>query len=317
MKKEIHLSLTGGLGNQLFQLAAALSYNNSSIVLETNLGKPRRNSGGEPEISSYILPDNVKFSDLKKERWLHSKSIGFGLRMGIAPKGYERLALSRCIVNFAASVINSFYCRRFIRTWFSQDIGYNKLPEFNPVLLVGYFQSYKWPFSESSFNALRNLTLNEVSPELNRLSQKAIQDFPLVVHVRLGDYLAEDSFGIPSNQYYAEAIKSLWSSGEYGRIWVFSDQIESAKVKIPEELWGSCDWIHEVGISSASTLEAMRFGKGYVLANSSFSWWGCFLSHTLNPKVVAPDPWFKGLPRPTDITPPSWTLMPAEYESSN
>ena len=36
----------------------------------------------------------------------------------------------------------------------------------------------------------------------------------------------------------------------------------------------------------------MTMCKGYIIANSSFSWWGAWLSETENPKVIAPSRWF-------------------------
>jgi len=58
--------------------------------------------------------------------------------------------------------------------------------------------------------------------------------------------------------------------------------------------------------SSASTLEAMRFGRGYVIANSTFSWWGAYLSHTDHAEVIAPDPWFQGMDSPDSLIPRNW-----------
>jgi hypothetical protein len=49
----------GGLGNQLFQLAAGLSYCDESTTLVDNLGNPRRSKLDQPEIASFTLPESV------------------------------------------------------------------------------------------------------------------------------------------------------------------------------------------------------------------------------------------------------------------
>lgn len=313
MKNNVRVSLTGGLGNQLFQLAAGLSIANSNLILETNIGRPRLNKEGRPEIASFNLPPKVSLGQNKSSEWLLSKALGYGLRMGISPRWYERFWVSHKFVQLSSSLIYFFYNRRFVSVVFAEDVGYFVLPKVKNVLLVGYFQSHIWASSENSLIHLRNLNLHDKSSSVDAYRKLSEIDDPLIVHVRLGDYLLEDSFGIPSAQYYEKAIRSMWVTGNYKRIWVFSDDIENAKSRVPVDLRDSCNWIHEVGESSASTLEVMRFGKGYVLANSSFSWWGCFLSYTENPEVIAPDPWFKSQQSPKNITPPKWQLIAADY----
>ena len=67
---------------------------------------------------------------------------------------------------------------------------------------------------------------------------------------------------------------------------------EKAKKLIPERYYGLCRWMSGGSEPAVVTLEKMRWGSGYVIGNSSFSWWGAFLSHTKNAPTVAPKPWF-------------------------
>jgi hypothetical protein len=71
--------------------------------------------------------------------------------------------------------------------------------------------------------------------------------------------------------------------------------------------------IPEIDRSPAATLEVMRFGAGYVIANSSFSWWAAFLSKKPDVEVIAPQPWFQGMDEPRDLIPPNWQRIEAGY----
>ena len=52
----------------------------------------------------------------------------------------------------------------------------------------------------------------------------------------------------------------------------------------------------------------MTLCKGHIIANSSFSWWGAWLSDS--DKVIAPSEWFKGSDNEhldiSDVIPDSW-----------
>jgi hypothetical protein len=63
-------------------------------------------------------------------------------------------------------------------------------------------------------------------------------------------------------------------------------------------------------ISPSETLELMRYGRAYVIANSSFSWWGAYLRMNHRASVYAPKKWFKGMEDPADLIPPDWRIVP-------
>ena len=128
--------------------------------------------------------------------------------------------------------------------------------------------------------------------------------------MRLGDYQGEDQFGIPSSDYYENAIESLWVTGIYKKIWLFSDQPEDAIQRIPQKYREITRVISSIGLESAETLMIMTLCHGYVIANSSFSWWGAFLRENQNAPVIAPQPWFISLVEPSELVPSQWTRLP-------
>ena len=309
MESVTYLSLTGGLGNQLFQLAAALNFcDGEKLVIERTNGRPRTNLVGDADLSSFKLPNKVSFHKKHKLNRLASKSTGFVLRMSVAPKRFEKASAFRFLAIFASSIVNSLALRRLLFVNLNSGVGFDQhLRKRKFQFLVGYFQTYRFPSDASVFAELRKIQPTARVPEVERYKKIADEEKPLVVHVRLGDYKLEDSFGILSSNYYRAAIAELWGTGQYKKIWLFSDEPTSAIEVVEKDYLGFVRIIPEIEKSSCLTLEVMRFGKGYVIANSSFSWWAAFLSYADSPNVIAPSPWFIGQQEPVDLIPPSWT----------
>jgi len=303
---KVIVHLTGGLGNQLFQYAAALSLKPQKIILECSVGKPRRDGEGEPEISAYLLHENTEFQKTKNPlNFAASKAAGFLLRSGTTPKNWENNKAVKLLLNIAGGIVISIWRKQILVLTQGRGVGFAPLEQTKfDRYLVGYFQSYK--YSDSVNPEIKKIKLANPGMELLQVMQDAETELPLVVHFRFGDYLQEDKFGQPSSQYYCDAIGEMWSTGRYKKIWVFSDEIEKAKFKFPLEFLSHVRWMENIDDSSASTLEAMRFGRGYVIANSTFSWWGAYISHTDQAEVIAPDPWFQGMDSPDNLLPGNW-----------
>jgi hypothetical protein len=220
------------------------------------------------------------------------------------------------LLKFAASIVISIYMRRPLHLIAAKGIGYHDVDlKSNNNFLVGYFQSYIWPENNAVKKTLKGLELRNPNPELVEFTRLSGVEKPLIVHVRLGDYKAIESFGIPSPEYYKSSITSMLEEYKYENIWVFSNEIELARSYIPIEFHKICRWIEDVGNSASVTFQTMRLGCGYVIGNSTYSWWAAFLSRLEDAPVIAPTPWFKGEPSPLELTPPNWKLQPAWPDS--
>ena len=133
--------------------------------------------------------------------------------------------------------------------------------------------------------------------------------------MRLGDYKNKAEFGIPSLKYYRNAIDFISTLIDISSIWVFSDEPDLAKQKLTPVIPNvHTRWIGNIDDSAAATLDLMRNGVGYVIANSSFSWWAAFLSHNKNAPVVAPVPWFNRNNEPKNLYPAHWKLMSSDLQ---
>jgi hypothetical protein len=304
------ISLTGGLGNQLFQLSAGLHIaQEDELFLEWTLGKPRLDKDLLPAIAAFRLPRNVSLMAKHKSNWLVGKATGYMLRLGFEPRGFEKVSGYFSTCRWLATLVISMYFKSFYKICPGRDLGHHDL--FNDSkgnFIVGYFQSYKWVLQPNILSKLKSLEIAQGDPELLRLKTLSAIEHPLVVHIRLGDYKNESSFGILPKEYYARSIERMWKTGMYKTIWVFSDEPILAKEILNGIKYENIRWISEVDGSAGKTLEVMRLGHGYVIGNSTFSWWGALLSHESEAKVIAPNPWFKNIPAPKELIPPHWDL---------
>lgn len=307
---KIQFGLMGGLGNQLFQLTAALNVaksTNQKVILNPNFGHVRVNVVGKPELLSYTIPPELIIKERGFQSHWISKLFGHARKIGISPAGIEKLFPYKIFIYMLSKFQTFLLVGPNTQIKFIDEVGYQDLGEISRnSIFLGYFQSYKYLNSKDIKNELMKLhtpefrEAQEFYKELREISN------PLVVHIRLGDYLQESNFGVASREYYKVAIERAFETGLYDSIWLFSDEPDRAFEMIPEEFESQVRSVGEAQDSSAATLEIMRLGKGFVIGNSTFSWWGAMLSRTPNPKVFAPTPWFQGMPEPRDLIPPHW-----------
>ena len=315
MKNKIMISLTGGLGNQLFQLAAAINQSpKEKILAEWGIGKPRLNSRSYPEITSFEISDRVILTERRFGSVFISKCNGYILRMGISPRSYEKFKIISFLITKVVAIINFSYFKEYRYIYTHHGIGYDEivLPP-SKILLIGYFQSFRWVSDYRVLSFMKSLRIRNPSAQLIEYISLAENEAPLVVHIRLGDYKSETSFGILDASYYEASIRTQMQQNAFNRIWVFSDEIELAKKFIPSEFQSKVRWIPEINNSASETLELMRHGCGYVIGNSTFSWWGAYLSYKESSPIIAPYPWFKGLKSPVDLIPANWIVFPANF----
>ena len=129
--------------------------------------------------------------------------------------------------------------------------------------------------------------------------------------------MLEENFGIPSREFYSAGISKLLARGSCKSIWVFSDDLPKAREKLDLQETLPIRWINSVDDSVVATLQAMRLGRAYVIANSTFSWWAAYLSLNPSVEVVAPSPWFMGMEDPKELIPPNWEQLDAGYQGKH
>ena len=306
----IFLNLTGGLGNQLFQLSTALALSDGEeIQIEWSFGSVRLNSEGQPELASFDLPPHVKFASKRKlfPKFI-AKVLGYSQRTNNSSKVNKIYAN---IILQMAEYILSIYFRKKLSLVCPDNFGYSELKvNSGDIFLNGYFQSFYW--ANKSTNVMKHLRSN--GGFVSEFRKLARTEKPLVIHVRRGDYRNENTFGLLSSEYYKNAIHKLEASLDFQKIWLFSDEPNYAIRLFPENLRSSIRIVDLKDASSAETLEIMSLGSSYIIANSTFSWWGAYLSGAQ--KVLSPAKWFKGAEDPHMLIPPEWISIPAIFEES-
>jgi hypothetical protein len=295
--------LTGGLGNQLFQLAAAFENAEGDIELISKIGEPRLTEKGDPEVASFLLPTfvSIKSPPMTFSR-LTTKIIGLNLRTHFNPRKIERHLLS--VYRTLGNIYISLLFKEILRLTLGRDVGFTLIKKLGKGdFLVGYFQSFKY-LSKSTLEKMSALNVLEPSENFLEYLRKFQGKRILVIHVRLGDYMHEPTIGTLSREYYKRALKEI-DRERIDEILVFSDSPHLVKSWLPEEISHNFEIVPNT-FTSAETLMLMKTGSDFIISNSTFGWWAAMLSTNKDKKVIAPKPWFIAQDEPTDLLPNSW-----------
>lgn len=298
----------GGLGNQLFQLAAGLSLSNKSnrsLVIDESFGNFRKNDFGHADIHGYGFNHHYSFYNKTKQSNFFSRTIGLLVRLSLDTSQNRLHRIAKNSLIYFQSLLLSKQFDNKVKIWSANNLGYEEIfLENNSQYLLGYFQTHKFASRAPVKAILKKLSSSDPTVSLHK--KICLREKPLIVHVRLGDYSEELNFGLLSKEYYYSAITLMISKFNFENIHVYSDEIEKARSFIPKKYYKFCKWMDNYNEPAVVTLEKMRCGYGYIVGNSSFSWWAAFLSHTDNPPTIAPQPWFSGMSEPNELIPSSW-----------
>lgn len=296
------VAISGGLGNQIFQLARALDID-EQVILDFDSGGSYTEK--KADILEFNLPNQIQLGYFKKTKLLR---IFYNGILGKSTSAHFFAPLLSKIYRYFFQFLYLTANRRYINVISSKGVGFHATKIRQNPCLVGYFQSFRWAESARVFKLLMELSPKRKSDELENAILKISASDSIALHVRLGDYLHESDFGILSETYYVNALTKIDTEWFNRDIWIFSDDINLAKLRLSNlaDQAKSINWIGAINHSTVETWYLMRHATDFVIANSTFSWWAAFLRQNQKGIVCAPQPWFKGMESPVDLIPSMW-----------
>lgn len=264
--------LFGGLGNQLFGYAAArrLSLvNNAELVID--------------DISGFE-------SDTVYQRHSQLNHFNINCRKATPAERLEPLSRARRYLLRKLNQHKPFEERTYI---VQEGVNFDqRLLKFNPqstVYLEGYWQSEEY-FKDVEAVVRADLRITPPTDPANlNMARRMYGCKAVAVHVRFFDEPHVSGINNISGDYYTNAIEIMEQHLPDAHYFIFSDkpQIARACISLPDErvtLVG-----HNQGDESAhADLWLMGQCSHFIIANSTFSWWGAWLAEKDDTLVISP-----------------------------
>lgn len=295
LNKVIAVTLSGGLGNQLFQYATGRALairRNAPLVMNVSWFEESSSiSNVTPRkyaLAPFSLPLHLENSQPVNRSSLWSRANLFG-------RISRRLGFKRNDISF---VERSF---RFDERVLNLEA---------PTRLIGYWQSPHY-FSDVAAQIRQDIgTCGELTDACVEVLQKINATDAICIHVRRGDYVtnkeASSFHGLCSIDYYKRGVNRVAEGLESPHGFVFTDDPAWVRENLSLNIEFTVVDINSVDEPHLD-LWLMSACKYFVIANSSLSWWGAWLSTAPNKQVIAPARWF------TNSTIDTTDLIPAEW----
>lgn len=290
----ILIQILGGLGNQLFQYAAA-----RRLALEKGVPLKLDLSGfASYPLRKYKLAHFNIVADIATP-----DEIAHFTRPHLLGK-FTRL-LERKLL---PPTLRRIYHERQLYVF---DPAFLKLRK--SLMLQGYFQNIQY-FKSVEVTIRHEFTFRTPSNFINEQLARQIQAVNGVsLHIRRGDYASNPAtlafHGLTPLEYYAAAAASVATSVYDPHFFIFSDDLSwvHKNLRLPHPM----TFIdHNNADTDYEDLRLMTLCKHHIIANSSFSWWGAWLSSSSRQKVYAPKSWVAGIDvDPQSFSPTNWHFL--------
>jgi len=203
----------------------------------------------------------------------------------------------------SASLLGTLRTENYVQeNGFSFNKDLFKIDKTENCSLYGFFQTEKY-FKHIEKQIRKDFTFkDEIKDECDDLIKQFTN--PIALHVRRGDFVWNNKNHPPLGlDYYESALKLFDSDRE---VIIFSDDTEWCK---DQELFADDRFAVAEGGDQFYDMCLMSLCDDFIIANSTFSWWGAWLAN--RGKVVAPKQWFgEALDHDTkDLYCKGWTVL--------
>jgi len=280
-------SISGGLGNQMFQYAAARALalrNGARLWLDTRAveaDQQRSYAMGGFAVQADIVSPNQRHHLPKR---LHPRLRWLARLSPRMPHVVERsFAFDPAVIGLRA-----------------------------PVYLDGHWQSERY-FLDHADSIRADYRLRQpLTPNRQALADQIAGTLAVSLHVRRGDYvsntMANAYHGTCEPGWYRQAMDRI-EARSTPVYFVFSDDVNWARVNL--DIRRDAVFVSpSIDGRDFEDLHLMALCQHHIIANSSFSWWGAWLNPRRNKQVIAPARWFR---RPvvdtSDLLPAGWTQL--------
>jgi len=277
--RRLILNLKGGLGNQLFGIYAAMA-------LETEFKV-------NCEIHTYGIDLNHASGNTDATAFQYGRDLNLAKSRNLSQRLQNNKHIRKTSENirFNSRLLNQF---RYLEKndWEKTLVDLGDLLGSKPstILLDGFFQDFSYFNKVNEF--LPDFTLANPSHWLASQKELAASLQPIIIHIRLGDYL-QNGMQILTKDYFNKALREMYKLAESDDVWVFSDSPNQAREFLDIPPSKRVRFLAN-DQKSTETLVLMREGSGLICSNSTFSYWaGRTSSHNrpvIIPKKFSPNP---------------------------
>ncbi len=227
-----------------------------------------------------------------------SKSMfdkGCGIKIFDLLKIYPNIKPDSFFKNFKQKPIN-FHTTSYDKTLFNlNESNYDLSGRFD--LYTYWYNDIKEKIDSWEF---QTDTIYNASLRLEKIKEK-LGDKPTVsIHIRRGDYTLPQNqpLNIIDDEYYVKSLtQNFLPINDYNFL-IFSNDIEYAKTQLEGD---NVYFVEPKGIDSYSytssekdDLALLSLCDHHIITNSTYSWWGAYLSKSPNKKIICPTNWLKG-----------------------
>lgn len=285
----------GGLGNQMFQYAAARAL---SLAHDVPL---RLDVSG---FAGYGLHQGFELERVFDITVAPASPEDLRMVLGWQSPASVRRLLGRPVLGWLRS--RNFVVEPHFHYW----PGIREIAP--PCYLTGYWQSERY-FADAAATIRADFTFRQPLSGRNlELAGEIGAANAVSLHVRRGDYASNAktlaTHGLCPVEYYEAAIDHIARHVDAPHFFLFSDEPDWLRANL--RVHHPVQYVdHNRGAESYNDMRLMSLCRHHIIANSSFSWWGAWLNPDPGKIVVAPRKWFANDNVTQDLFPEGWVML--------